>query len=168
MEELNTREDLQYTVRELRNDLERAIDEAGEDRMALPGSFGEWSFKDLIAHLTAWREVSARRLEAGLSDEEPVFPWPPHLEEDKDTDAINDWFFRTNRDKPLADILQESRQTFDRVESAIATLPKDDLFMIDRYSWLQGYALGPTVVRGTHEHYRIDHEPEILAWLERE
>jgi hypothetical protein len=167
LEQLNTRAGLLETVRELREDLERAIAEAGEERMEQPGSFGELTFKDVIAHLTGWRLTTAARLEAGLSGEEPVFPWPAHLEEDKDTDEINRWFFETNRDKPVADVRRESRETFDRVERAIATLPEDALFVPDRFPWLQGYTLGPAVVHGTSEHYRIDHEPEIRDWLAR-
>ncbi|MBA2453910.1 MAG: ClbS/DfsB family four-helix bundle protein [Chloroflexia bacterium] len=167
MESLNTRAGLLETVRELRQDLESVVAEAGEERMEQPGSFGELTFKDVIAHLTSWRLTTAARLEAGLSGAEPVFPWPAHLEEGKDTDEINRWFFETNHDKPLADVLADSRETFERVARAISALPEDDLFVQDRFPWLQGYTLGPGVVRGTFEHYRVDHEPEIRAWLAR-
>ena len=42
------------------SDLVAAI---GPDRMEEPGPMGEWTFKDLAAHLTGWRERSIRRLE---------------------------------------------------------------------------------------------------------
>ena len=167
MEQLNTQAALLDAVRGLREDLESAIAEAGEERMEQPGSFGELTFKDVIAHLTGWRQTTVARLEAGQRGEEPVFPWPSHLHEDKDTDEINRWFFETNRDKPLASVLRDSRETFERAERAIAALPEDDLFILDRFPWLQGYALGPGVVHGTLDHYRVDHEPEIRAWLAR-
>lgn len=167
MEQLNTRAALLDTVRGLREEIERAVAEAGEERMEQPGSFGEWTFKDVIAHLTGWRQVTVARLEAGLRSEEPVFPWPPHLDEDKDTDEINRWFFETNRDKPLASVLRDSRETFERAERAIAALPEDDLLVPGHFPWLQGYALGPAVVHGTLDHYHDDHEPEIRAWLAR-
>ncbi len=168
LEQLNTREALLDVVRGLREDIERVVAEAGEERMEQPGSFGELTLKDVIAHLTSWRLTTAARLEAGLHGEEPAFPWPAHLNEDEDTDEINRWFFETNRDKPVASVLRESRETFERVERAIAALPEDDLFEADRFPWLEGYALGPGVVHGTLEHYRIDHEPEIRAWLAQE
>lgn len=167
MERLNTRAELLETVQGLRDDLERVVAEAGEERAVQPGTFDELTFKDVIAHLTSWRLTTAARLEAGLRSEQPVFPWPAHLNEDEHTDEINRWFFETNRDKPLADVLRESRETFDRVERAIAVLPEDDLFVLDRFPWLPGYALGPAVVDGTVEHYRVDHEPEIREWLAR-
>lgn len=168
MEQLNTREALVDTVREVRRDLERVIAEADKDRIEQPGSFGEWSFKDLLAHLTGWRQVTAARLEAALRGEKPLFPWPPHLEGGQGPDEKNQWFFETNRDKPLAQVVQESRETFDRVERAIAALPEDDLFLVDRFSWLPGSALRSAVIKGTIEHYRTAHGPEIRAWLKQD
>src|SRR5690349_5353188 len=67
MEQLETREGLLDTVRGLRQELDRVVAEAGEQRSVQPGSFGAWSFKDVIAHLTGWRLVTAARLEAGLN-----------------------------------------------------------------------------------------------------
>ncbi len=167
MEQLNSRAALLDAVRGLREELERVVAEAGEARMEQPGSFGEWTFKDLIAHLTGWRQTTAARLEAGLHREEPVFPWPAQLDEEADLDEINRWFFETNRDKPLAAVLRESRETFERVERAIAALPEADLLQPGRFPWLGGAALGPAVVRGTLGHYHEEHEPDIRAWLAR-
>ncbi len=167
MEQLNSRAALLDAVRGLREELERVVAEAGEARMEQPGSFGEWTFKDLIAHLTGWRQTTAARLEAGLRGEEPVFPWPDHLDEEDDLDEINRWFYETNRDKPLAAVLRESRETFERVARAIAALPEDDLLEPGRFPWLGEHALGPAVVRGTLGHYHEEHEPDIRAWLAR-
>lgn len=168
MARLDSREALLGAVRELREDLERAIAEAGEARVERPGGFGEWTFKDVIAHLTAWRLTTAARLEAGLRRQAPFFPWPARLSEEHDTEAINRWFYAANRDKPVAAVLRESRETFDRVERAIATLPEDDLLRPGRFPWLGDWALGPAVVSGTYLHYREDHEPAIRAWLARD
>jgi hypothetical protein len=170
MEQLNTREELLEVVRGLRADLDLAIAEAEAERMEQPGSFGEWSFKDLIAHLTGWRLVTAARLEAGQRHEEPVFPWPAQFDEADDLHEINVWFYETNRDKPLADVLRESNETFERVEIALATMPEDDLLTPGRFAWLYwtSTALGPAVIRGTQNHYRREHEPAIKHWLARQ
>ena len=169
LEGLKTREDLLKVLRELRADLDQVIVEAGAERAIQPGSFEMWSFKDLIAHLTGWRLVTAARLEAGQRHEEPVFPWPGDFDEAEDLHEINDWFYKTNRDKPLEQVIAESNATFDRVEQAITTMAEEDLLEPGRHAWLfwTGEALGPAVVRGTLNHYRIEHEPDILAWLEQ-
>lgn len=165
MDCLNTREALLSAVREIRQDLEDIVAEDDQDLIEQQGSFGEWSLKDLLGHLTGWRQVTAERLEAALRGEEPVFPWPSHLERRKGPDEKNQWFFDTNHDKPLAQVMRESRETFDRVESAIAALPEDDLLRTDRFAWLQGFALASAVVQGTIKHYRSAHEPQVRAWL---
>ena len=167
LQELDTREDLLNAVREMRTALDREIAAAG-DRIEEPGAFEAWSFKDLIAHLTGWRIVTAARLEAGLNGTEPEFPWPNHLQEgEEDLHEINRWFYETNRDKPLAQVLDESSATFDRVERAVQALPENDLFTPDHFAWLHwsDESLGPAVVRGSLNHYYIEHEPDIREWL---
>ena len=169
MRQLNTREALLDTVRGLREDLEHVVAEAGEQRAVQAGSFEELSLKDVIAHLTGWRLVTAARLEAGLRHEEPAFPWPDTFSEEHDTDAINRWFYERSRDKSLAEVMAESNDTFDRVEQAIATMPEDDLLQPNRFAWLYWTkeGLGPAVVRGSFGHYYEEHEPAIRAWLAR-
>lgn len=170
MEDFNGREGLLKAVRELRVELDRVIAEAGEERIVQPGSFEELSFKDLIAHLTSWRLVTVARLEAGLHDVEPEFPWPDDLDEAEDLHAINHWFYERNRDKPLHQVIAESTATFVRLERLLATMPEDVLFDPGRFAWISWTeeALGPAVIRGTHDHYHVEHEPDIRAWLQRD
>lgn len=169
MEELHRREGMIRAVQGLRKDLDQVIADADPDSIEEPGSFEAWSFKDMIAHLTGWRLVTALRLEAGLHHHEPQFPWPDRFDEETDTDEINEWFFEGSRDKPLQQVIRESNATFDRVEHAIATMTEEDLFESGRFDWIfwTDEGLGPAVVRGAWDHYHIDHEPEILAWLAR-
>jgi hypothetical protein len=157
-------------VQELRADLDQAIAETDAEHAVAPGSFEELSFKDVIAHLTGWRLVTAARLEAGLQATEPDFPWPENLEEGRDLHAINRWFYETNRDKPLEQVIAESKETFDRVERAIEILPEDALLTPGRFDWISwtDHGLGPAVVRGMRDHYRVEHEPDIRAWLQQE
>ena len=169
MPDLSTRAGLLAAAQEIRSSLEQAIAEAGPERMQQSGSFGPWTFKDLIAHLSGWRLVTAGRFEAALHGTDLTFPWPDHLEEGDDTDAINDWFYEVNRDKSVEEVLSESRATFDRVERGLMQLSDDDLFMSGRFSFLNwtDEGLGPAVVRGSWNHHFVEHEPDIRAWLER-
>lgn len=169
MEQLNSRETLLEAVRGLRAELERVVDMVGEARAVEPGSFGSWSFKDVIAHLNGWRMLTAARLEAGLRHEEPVFPWPGHLDEEHDLDAINRWFYEDSKPKSLGEVLRDQRETFERVEAAIAAMPEEDLLGSRRFAWLYwtDESLGPAVVRGTLNHYHEEHEPDVRAWLSK-
>ena len=48
---------------------EELVAQAGEAAMDEPGAMGDWSFKDVAAHLNGWRELTVARLEAAVADE---------------------------------------------------------------------------------------------------
>ena len=53
------------------------------------GVNGDWSMKDIVAHLTGWNRWLVARLQAAQRREpEPPPPWPAHLQTD---DEINAW-----------------------------------------------------------------------------
>ncbi|HEX7025308.1 MAG TPA: ClbS/DfsB family four-helix bundle protein [Gemmatimonadales bacterium] len=165
MDQMQSKDELIEVVRQARADLEQLIADAGEERMTEPNAFGQWTFKDVIAHLTGWRMYSAARMEAATRGGEPVSPWPAHPDPDNDdVDVINRLIWETNRDRPVADVLRESRETFDRLEAALAVVPEEDLFDPNRFSWLSGWPLA-AVIDGMREHFYVDHAPEIRAWL---
>lgn len=61
--------ELLHLTREAERDLYAMLSDEVRDT---PGSIGEWSPKDVLAHIAAWRAVEARRLEATARDE--AFP----------------------------------------------------------------------------------------------
>src|SRR5436190_9441267 len=68
------------------------VDEVGRDRMNEPGPMGEWTFKDLAAHLAGWRNARIPMIEAvGRGEPVPPPPWPADMDDD---DAINAWLQR--------------------------------------------------------------------------
>lgn len=164
MTNLNDRETLLATVCSIRDDIERAIATMTDEQITSDDD--AWTLKDIIAHLTSWRLTTAARLEAGLHGGEPELPWPAPLDEEHDLDEINRWFDAANRAKSAEEVARESRETFERVERAIAALPERDLFTVGRFAWMPDHALGPAVIAGTLEHYQ-EHEPDIRAWLDR-
>jgi hypothetical protein len=143
--------------------------EVGEDRMLEPGPMGEWTFKDLADHLTAWRERSLRRLEAAAHGQpEPPAPWPAELddENDDDIDAINAWFQKQSEEKLLGEVLDESRESYARLAEAVQQLPDEALTDSSYFSWMEGQALGDAIVSGEFfGHLRDEHEAEIRQWL---
>src|SRR5262245_22152690 len=83
---------------------EGLLAEIGPERMEVPGVTGDWTMKDTIAHMTTWwrREVSL--LAAAERGERP----PDHPPQSQ-VPIINEWTHRTNRDRPLADVLRDSQ-----------------------------------------------------------
>src|SRR5262245_48947030 len=89
--------------------------EVGRDRMNEPGPMGEWTFKDLAAHLAAWRNYRIPAIEAvARGGTVPAPPWPSNLADD-DYDAINAWFQERDHDRSLDDVLDDYDRSFERL-----------------------------------------------------
>ena len=69
---------------------EALLAQIGESRMDQGGVAGEWSIKDIVAHLTGWRRRIVGRLQAAQRSEgEPPPPWPAHLQTDDEINAVD-------------------------------------------------------------------------------
>jgi hypothetical protein len=152
-------------LEELRNEQgqwEALLAEVGEERMTQPGAMGEWSFKDLVAHLTAWRRRTVARFQAALRHEPaPPPPWPLEIQTD---DEINGWFYAADRDRPVADVLRENHEVFQQLAETLAAFPEADLHDPARFPWLEADAL-PLTGAAFFDHFHDEHEPDVRAWL---
>jgi hypothetical protein len=143
------------------------VAEVGEKDVNSPGVAGDWTFKDVAAHLNAWRDHTVARLEtAAFGSGTPPVPWPAELGEDTDenVDAINRYFFERDRDTPLSKILEHTQDQFNRMEAAVGKLSGANLSTPGRYPWLPGHPLS-AVVEGSFGHLHEEHEAGIRAWL---
>ena len=138
----------------------------GADRMLEPGPMGDWTFKDLAAHLTGWRERSIVRLEAAArGEQEPPPPWPAELTED---DAINDWIQARSRDRSVSEVLADADASYLRLSQAVQALPDEALWDPAYFPWTEGTPLGQAIVdRSYFGHLHEEHEPDVRAWLKQ-
>ena len=134
--------------------------EVGEERMELPGVTDDWTFKDIVAHLTAWWRREVGCVEAVRRGEQPV----PHPDQ-RDVQVINQWTYLTNRDRPLPDVLRDAQAAWQQFEAALQAIPEQDLAESGRFDWLDGQALGPRFVEDFMTHLHEEHEPLIRKWL---
>lgn len=157
------RADLLKGLQQENQEWEAFLERIGPERMDQPGVSGYWSVKDIIAHITGWRRRTVGRLQAAQRGEpEPSPFWPAQLHTD---DEINGWFFETNHERPVQEILDESQQVFVQLLDAIRGLPDEILANPARHlSWFEGQSLDAT---DFFEHFHEEHEPDMLAWLAR-
>jgi hypothetical protein len=148
-----------------RESWEALLAEVGENRMLVPGPMGEWTFKDLAAHITGWRARSLQRLEAAAKGQpEPDPDWPADRVSD---DEINEWLHAVNKDRLLGEVIDESRASYARLAEAVQMLPDEALTDRNRFPWLEGEAIGPLIASGElFSHLHEEHEPEIRRWLD--
>jgi len=136
------------------------LDTIGRGRMETPGAMGDWTFKDLLVHLTAWWRREIAVLEAARRNETP-FPHPP----ESSVQMINRWLYDTNRDRPLTEVLYDVDATWHQFEEALQRFNEQELIEAERFPGLQGNALGPSTLNNFLGHWHEEHQPDIEKWL---
>ena len=141
----------------------RLVAQVGEERMEEPGAMGDWTFKDVAAHLTGWRRRTVLRIEAAARGEPPPpNPWPADLGDEED-DTINAWMHERSKDRPLGEVLAEADSVYDDFVAAVETLRADIITDPNGLDWLEGVALADADFNG----HLDEHEPDVRRWLAR-
>lgn len=165
---MNKREFLAVLQSE-RADFERVLNGVEPDRMKIPGVSGDYSIKDILAHLEAYDRALVVWLEnarAGQVYVDPVLDGP-------DLDARNAVVYAAHRDKSAAEITASFRQTLDELESAIKALTEEELLNADLTAWFvvprwqTKRELYRCIANDSYEHHR-QHLPDIEQWLEQQ
>jgi hypothetical protein len=148
---------------------EALLDQIGSTRMDQHGVNGDWSMKDIVAHLTGWNRSLVARLHAvGHGEPEPAPPWPAHLQTE---DEINAWIYESNRGRSVREVLVESRQVFEQLLAVVERLPEDvrieQLHERERVFHLVWVGNERFPAGEVFDHFHDDHEPDVRAWLAR-
>jgi hypothetical protein len=143
------------------------VDRVPRERMAGPGFAGEWSLKDVIAHLTVFERWTADHLEASARGETlpEVVPWGPPDGNTADVDAQNAAFYRHFRETPLDKVLSSAQEHHQRLVASVERLAESDINDAEKFAWTDGNPLWQAIQGNSYEHYD-DHQPSVRAWLE--
>jgi len=139
------------------------LDQIGPERMDQGGVNGDWSMKDIVAHLTGWQPRLIAGLQAAQRGEpEPPPPWPAHLQTE---DEINAWIYESNHGRSVREVLDETHHVFQQLLAVIEGLP-DDILIEPAYHIVH---LGGQRFSASEffDHFHDDHEPDVRAWLAR-
>jgi len=132
-----------------------------EKQMISSGVNGDWSIKDILAHLTAWQRYIVIRLQAAARNEKPAVRGPA---DDEEMDKMNARFYEENKSRPLVEVLADFHATYRQVVEAVQALSDEDLFDPQRFAWMKGNALWELVAGNTYDHYQ-EHIGSIQEWL---
>ena len=145
---------------------ELLLDEIGPTRMDQPGVNGDWSMKDIVAHLTGWNRWLVVRLEgAGRGEPEPPPPWPAQIQAE---DEINACIYESNRGRSVREVLDETYQVHRQLLAVIEALP--DEVRIERIEpayhlvWVDDQRFPASEF---FDQFRDDHEPDVRVWFAR-
>jgi hypothetical protein len=150
-------------MRTERSNWEALLAEVGEARLAERGVEGDWSIKDIVAHLTFYERWATDCLEALQLGE----PLPVSEFKGLSMDERNALIYARNQTRPLADVLADATVSFQRSIDVVQRLRDEDLYNPD---YTHAYGVDWTVhdlIEGdAYEHYQ-DHIASVRAWLDR-
>jgi hypothetical protein len=119
-----------------------------------PGVVGDWSVKDVIAHVTWWEEEALRHLPPIISGERP----PRYSATYGGIDAFNAMMAEQKRDLSLSDVLTQQADTHRRLIEFIQGVPDDQFARETRFR--------RRLRLDTYGHYPI-HTTSIREWRQQ-
>ena len=122
--------------------------------MTGPHVTGNWSVKDIIAHVTVWEEEALTHLPDILAGRKP----PRYSVTHGGIDAFNAQMTRRNRDLALAEVLRRRDDTHRRLLAFIEGVPESECAGDTRFR--------RRLRLDTYGHYAV-HARAIRAWRER-
>src|SRR5262245_36662842 len=150
-------------LRGARAEWDALMAEVGEGRMTEPGAAGDWSVKDVIAHLMSFDRWFVHASEAHLRGELP----PLDGTEGMSFEERNQFFYRQAQHRPLDEVLAESRQIFQRLLEVMGAHSEEFLTRPQHFEGVPEPVLIWKLLEGdVYGHYR-DHMRSIRAWLEQ-
>ncbi len=114
--------------------LEKLLASLTPDQMIRPPALGEWSVKDVLAHLYEWQQMFFHWYQTGLRGEKPAVPAEGYKW--SQLPALNQHIYETYRDLPLDDIQHLFRESHKKTITLVESLPETDLFTRGKYAWM--------------------------------
>ncbi len=153
-----TKDELLQKIESEWDNLQAALDGLTEEQMHQSGVVGEWTIKDVLAHLTAWQT----RLIATLFKAEKGFT-PDTTEAGKTVDQMNEKFYREMKDRPFDQVWDDLDSSYHQLLSRLEGWKEKDLFDAKRFRWMQGKPFVEYIAGDSYEHY-AEHAAQIREW----
>ena len=138
------------------------VQKLDEQKMTTPDE-GGWSPKDNLAHLSEWMN-SLMGYHIDKRPPEEVMRLTPEQAEGWDMEIINPVLFERNKDRPIQDVLDELKQTYERLLAKLDAMPFEDLLKPRHADDLEKRPLLMWVLGDTTDHF-VEHRETIEKML---
>jgi len=137
-----------------------ALAEVDPSQMTGPGVVGEWSVKDLIAHITWSVKETVGMLEAKAMVGSELWRLP--------VEQRNAAVYEANQSRTLGEVMAESQQAHRKLVDLIEEIPEYELMHADWFADLPGGEWPPwrVIEVNVSDHY-VHHTKDIHDWLVR-
>lgn len=149
-----------------RRQLEEILNSLSFEDMEIQGVQGNRSVKDIIAHITAWESYGIGWIQSLAQGQKPEMPVPETSMNilKQNMAEINAEIHKKNESRPLQDVLEESRHSFDALVREIERLPEERLDETFNYEWSENPVSGRHVIAWRYWHYQ-SHLKHIQEWI---
>ena len=141
--------------------LEEILTPLDDTQMTTAGVNGDWSIKDIMAHITSWHHRLLDRLHAAMRNEKPTLP---AISTDEEMHMLNEQFYQENKSRPLSEVLNDFHTSYRQIVELVQSMNEEDLIDPQRFAWMRGDPLWYLVAGDTYEHY-LEHSQPIKDWL---
>lgn len=124
-----------------------------EAQLNEPGVTGDWSVKDILAHVSCWEAESLQHLPLILQGERP----PRYSQRYGGIDAFNALMTEQGRQRSLAEVLAQLEETHRRLMAYLESVPEELFKTETRFRRRLGW--------DSYKHYPI-HTQAIAEWRE--
>ena len=121
------------------------------EQLIAPGVVGDWSVKDVLAHLFAWQQMCLGWYRAGQQGETPVTPFEKYNW--RQTPELNQEIYETHRDWALDRVRADFEASHAETLAAIQAMTDAELFEKGFYAWTRTSTLGSYLTSATSSHY---------------
>jgi hypothetical protein len=135
-------------------ELRAVIDALSDAELALPAQ-GEWTRRDLVAHIEWWERHSTGVIVALLEGRDPH-----PTDEPFDLDTLNARVFEENRGRTAAEVRSGEAAAWVELARTIEAAGDADLFEADRFAWTEGTPLAEIIHGDTDRHWE-EHLPHL-------
>jgi uncharacterized protein (TIGR03083 family) len=125
-----------------------------DSQLTEPGVMGDWSVKDILAHVTWWEEEALKHLPLIIKEGRP----PRYSTQYGGIDAFNALMTERRQDLSLADVLQQQEETHRRLIDYLQSAPEEQFTRETRFRH--------RLRLDTYSHYP-KHAKAIREWRER-
>jgi len=121
------------------------------DQMTQPGALGDWSVKDVLAHLTEWIRMFQNWYVVGVQGESPVMPAVGYKW--NQLQALNQTIYEQFRLQPLEEVLEQFKSAHQQIMTLVESLPEEILLSPDHFTWTNHHPLLYWLAANMSMHY---------------
>ena len=159
MSEPTSKTELIAAMVSARNELDSLIGQIELSTMTLSGASGEWSVKDIIAHIASYDRWLALTL--ALRGQKPPEFWIDNIS----LDEFNRRLYAENRDRALEEVLQEYRDVWMEILAETGTRSEAYLFTEQSVPGVPNKFKPCDILKSESYGHYLDHVPALRAWL---